>query len=75
MKHLFIPKDYQTKLSLIDTEKAIKFVKDNFEKQLSLNLNLTRVSAPLLVLSNTGINDDLNGVERPVRFDVSSLDG
>ena len=75
MKDLFIPKDYATKLNLISTEKAIKFVKDNFERQLAQNLNLTRVSAPLLVFSDTGVNDDLNGVERPVRFDVLGLGG
>ena len=75
MKHLFIPKKYENKLDLLTTQIAIKFVKDNFERILAEKLNLTRVSAPLLVFSNTGINDDLNGVERPVRFDVSSLDG
>ena len=75
MKKLFIPKDYKNKLDLITTEKAIKFVKDNFERVLAEKLNLTRVSAPILVLSNTGINDDLNGIERAVKFDVLSLDG
>ena len=64
MKGLYIPKNYENKLDLLTTQIAIKYVKDNFEKILAEKLNLTRVSAPLLVFSNTGINDDLNGVER-----------
>ncbi len=75
MKNLYVPKNYENKLDLITTQVAIKFVKDNFEKILAEKLNLTRVSAPILVFSNTGLNDDLNGVERAVRFDVSGLDG
>lgn len=75
MKDLYIPADYKNKLDLLDTEKAIKFVKDEFEKTLAETLGLTRVSAPILVLSGTGINDDLNGVERAVKFDVRGLDG
>ena len=75
MNKLQIPKNYKNKLDLISTEKAIKFVKDNFERLLAKSLNLTRVSAPILVLSDTGINDDLNGVERTVRFYVLGLDG
>ena len=75
MKGLYIPKNYENKLDLLTTQIAIKYVKDNFEKILAEKLNLTRVSAPLLVFSNTGINDDLNGVERAVRFDISALDG
>lgn len=62
---------YTSKLSLLDTEIAIKFIKDNFENELAKELDLIRVSAPLFTLSNTGINDDLNGVERPVKFDIS----
>ena len=75
MKRLYVPKGYKSKQDLITTEKAIKFVKDNFEKALSEKLSLIRVSAPILVFSNTGLNDDLNGVERAVRFDVKELDG
>ncbi len=75
MKNLYVPKNYENKLDLITTQVAIKFVKDNFEKILAERLNLTRVSAPILVFSNTGLNDDLNGVERAVRFDVLGLDG
>ena len=73
MKNLIIPKNYKTKTDLITTQLEIKFVKDEFEKLLAEKLNLIRVSAPILVLSNTGINDDLNGVERAVRFDVKEL--
>lgn len=64
---------YQSKLSLIETEIAIKYVKDVFEAELSKALNLTRVSAPLFVFPETGLNDNLNGYERPVSFDVLAL--
>lgn len=67
---LQIPKGYQPKLGLRDTEVAIKKLKDYFEKALAYELYLTRVSAPLFVKPETGLNDDLNGVERPVSFDV-----
>ncbi len=75
MKDLYIPKNYENKLDLITTQVAIKYVKDEFEKQLAESLNLTRVSAPILVFSNTGLNDDLNGVERAVKFDILGLNG
>jgi len=61
---------YQSKLSLLETEAAIKLVKDTFETFLSGELFLTRVSAPLFVLRSQGLNDNLNGVERPVYFDI-----
>ena len=64
---------YKSALSLIETEQAIKFVKDNFEKELARQLNLTRVSAPLFVFPETGLNDNLNGYERAVRFDILTL--
>ena len=64
---------YQSALSLIETEEGIKFIKDNFEKGLAKALKLTRVSAPLFVFPETGLNDNLNGYERAVRFDVLSL--
>ena len=54
----------------MEAQKAIKLIKDTFEKQLAHNLNLMRVSAPLMVPSDTGVNDLLNGYERPVEFDV-----
>ena len=73
MKNLYIPKNYKSNSDLITNQKAIKFVKDNFERVFSEKLNLSRVTAPLLVFSNTGLNDDLSGVERAVRFDVKEL--
>jgi aspartate--ammonia ligase len=71
---LFIPEGYKTILDLKQTEKAIKLVKDNFELALSSELRLRRVTAPLFVLRGTGINDDLNGVERPVSFAIKDMD-
>jgi len=62
------PEGYKSALTLIETERAIKKVKDYFEKSLSYELNLTRVSAPLFVRTDTGLNDNLNGVEGPVSF-------
>ena len=71
---LFIPKNYRNLLgSPEQTEKAIKAVKDMFQANLSAQLVLLRVTAPMMVLSGQGLNDDLNGVERPVKFPVKSL--
>ncbi len=71
---LFIPKDYKNVLGSVEnTEKAIKAVKDMFQINLSAQLALLRVTAPMVVLSGTGINDDLNSVERPVRFPIKSI--
>lgn len=67
---LLLPSGYKTSLDILKTEIAIKTVKDCFEINLAKNLNLTRVSAPLFVNSNSGLNDNLNGVERPVSFDI-----
>ena len=66
---------YKSKLSVRDTEKAIKFVKDTFQRNLVKCFGLERVSAPMIVPGGTGINDDLNGVERPVVFDVPNDGG
>lgn len=63
-------KTYDCKLDLFETEVAIKKVKDFFERALAYELNLTRVSAPLYVRKSSGLNDDLNGIERPVKFDT-----
>lgn len=70
---LIIPSDYKLKLLPETTEVAIKMIKKEFQKRLSEELGLRRVTAPLFVLSGTGLNDDLNGVERPVSFPVKSL--
>lgn len=67
---IIIPEGYKNNFSLIETEVQIKKIKDFFEKSLAENLNLVRVSAPLFVEPNTGINDNLNGIERPVSFDL-----
>lgn len=71
---LTIPKDYRDLLEGVEnTEKAIKAVKDMFQNNLSAQLALLRVTAPMVVLSGTGLNDDLNGVERPVSFPIKSM--
>ena len=70
MEHLIIPQNYASALSLHDTQVAIKTVKDFFQNLLSERLNLQRVSAPLFVDPNSGLNDNLNGVERPVTFGI-----
>ena len=72
---LVIPKNYSAILSLKETERAIKMVKDFFELNLAAELKLRRVTAPLFVQRGTGINDDLNGTERPVSFEVKDMDG
>ncbi len=75
MNNLLIPSNYNSKLNLKETEIAIKKVKDFFENALARELNLTRVSAPLFVKPETGLNDNLNGIERPVGFDVKAIGG
>ena len=64
---------YESILNLYDTQVAIKLIKDNFENKLAKKLNLTRVSAPLFVTASSGLNDYLNGHERPVSFDALSF--
>lgn len=72
---LYIPDNYTNILgSLENTEKAIKAVKDMFQDNLSAQLALLRVTAPMVVMSGTGLNDDLNGVENPVAFPVKDMD-
>ncbi len=70
MSSIKIPKGYHSELNLHDTQVAIKTVKDCFQTQLSARLDLHRVSAPLFVAPETGLNDNLNGVERPVEFSI-----
>ena len=67
---LTIPEGYRPALSVVEIEEAIKAIKDHFQQNLAELLNLVRVTAPLFLRSGTGVNDDLNGVERPVRFTV-----
>lgn len=73
MNDLFIPKDYHSELNLYETQVAIKTVKDIFEKLLSTRLNLTRVSAPLFLSTDSGLNDTLDGNEKPVSFNIKEL--
>ncbi len=75
MKNPFIPNGYCSALNLHDTQIAIKTVKDFFQNQISKHLNLARVSAPLFVDPLSGLNDNLNGIERPVNFDIKEQDG
>ncbi len=70
-----VPKGYRALLSPKETEKAIRSIKEFFQTNLAFELNLMRVTAPLFVASGTGVNDDLNGVEKPVSFPVRSMDG
>ena len=75
MEHLIIPGNYHSELDLYNTQIAIKTVKDFFQNLLATRLNLTRVSAPLFVDEASGLNDNLNGVERPVAFDIKDQSG
>ena len=72
MSKLFIPKDYKSPLDLYRTQRAIAFIKQNFQEALAKALNLKRVSAPLFVTEASGLNDNLSGKERPVSFDIPS---
>ncbi len=72
---LVFPENYEPRLDLLQTQRAIKIIKDNFERYLAVALNLRRVSAPMFVPKNSGLNDDLSGVERPVEFDMLDSGG
>ena len=71
---LYIPENYRSVLDVAQTEQAIKLVKDFFQQNLASELRLRRVTAPLFVKKGTGINDDLNGFERPVSFPIKEMD-
>lgn len=75
MSKLTIPENYVPVLDIFDTQRAIKIVKDTFERVLSNALNLERVTAPVIVRAESGINDDLSGVERKVHFTMKEIDG
>ncbi|TXB66893.1 aspartate--ammonia ligase [Vicingus serpentipes] len=74
MSELILPKDYKPALDVETTEKAIKKIKDYFQVAIADELLLRRVTAPIIVLRGTGINDDLNGIERPVSFPIKGMD-
>ena len=67
---LIIPKNYDPRLSVRETQEAIKYIRDTFQKEFGREMQLSRISAPLFVEKSTGLNDNLNGYERPVSFDV-----
>ncbi len=73
MNRVFIPEVYRPPLNVYDMQIAIEFIKHNFQKELAYALNLRRVSAPLFVRESSGLNDNLNGYERPVSFDVPAV--
>ena len=75
MGSCMIPEGYKSLLSVQDTEKAIKYVKDTFERTFADAMRLLRISAPLFVTADSGLNDNLNGVERPVSFYIRAMDG
>ena len=70
---LLFPTDYKPLMTTRHTEKAIKFVKDTFESELSAGLYLSRVTSPLFVASGSGVNDDLNGIDQPVSFHIKQM--
>ena len=73
MNRVIIPKNYKSPLPIYETQRAIEFIKKNFQIELARALNLRRVSAPLFVEENSGLNDNLNGHERPVSFDIPAV--
>ena len=73
MNSLYIPEGYVQRLDVYRTQKAISFIKRTFQDRLAAALNLKRVSAPLFVRADSGLNDDLNGYERPVSFDIPAV--
>ena len=74
MNKIVIPEGYRPKLDAYDTQRAIAYIKDTFQEEFSKALNLKRVSAPLFVTESSGLNDNLNGYERPVAFDIPAVD-
>ena len=73
MSKVYLPEGYHTPLSVYEMQRAIEFIKSNFQLNLGHALNLRRVSAPLFVEENSGLNDNLNGYERPVQFDIPDV--
>ena len=67
---LILPEGYDPRLTVRQTQEAIKYIRDTFQKEFGREMNLERISAPLFVKKSSGLNDNLNGVERPVQFDL-----
>lgn len=72
---LILPENYDPKLTVRETQEAIKYIRDTFQKEFGKEMNLERISAPLFVPKSSGLNDNLSGIERPVSFDMLSLPG
>ena len=70
---LILPENYDPKLTVRETQEAIKYIRDTFQKEFGKEMNLERISAPLFVTRSSGLNDNLNGIERPVAFDTLSI--
>lgn len=73
--NLILPENYDPRLSVRETQGAIKYIRDTFQKEFGKEMNLERISAPLFVEKSSGLNDNLNGVERPVQFDIAGIPG
>ncbi|MCH5463831.1 aspartate--ammonia ligase [Levilactobacillus tujiorum] len=71
--HLIIPKSYDPKLSIKDTQEAIRFIRETFQEEFGKQLNLSRLTAPMFVEKSTGLNDNLNGTEKPVSFTMADM--
>lgn len=72
---LILPENYDPHLTVRETQEAIKYIRDTFQKEFGREMNLERISAPLFVERSSGLNDNLSGVERPVQFDIKGIKG
>ena len=70
---LYIPENYDPRMDVRTTQQAIKYIRDTFQKEFGKEMNLERISAPLFVPRSSGLNDNLSGKERPVRFDILGI--
>ena len=73
--NITLPEAYDPHMTVRETQAAIKFIRDTFQKEFGREMNLERISAPLFVDQASGLNDNLNGVERPVQFDMRAIPG
>ena len=72
---LYLPENYDPRMDVRTTQQAIKYIRDTFQKEFGKEMNLERISAPLFVPRSSGLNDNLSGKERPVRFDILGIPG